>query len=136
MRHLGDGLKVRHVVPGVPNGLDVDGLGAVVDGGRDGLGAVSLDELGIDAEAREQDLELVVGAAVQIAGGHDVVSDMGQRRDGHELGGLAGGCCHGGDTTFERGDALLKDIDGGLEGDRLWLVLLARDSQDCVCVRS
>ena len=39
---------------------------------------------------------------------------MGERGDGHELGGLARGGGDGGDTAFEGGDALFEDVDCGL----------------------
>lgn len=111
VRDLGNGLKVGHVVLGVSNALDVDGLGLVVDGGGDVLDAVAVDELGVDAEAGQEHLELVVGAAVQKRGGDDVVASVGEGVDGDELGGLAGGGGQGRDTTLERGDALLEDVD-------------------------
>lgn len=124
MGNRSNGLEVRHVVARVPDGLDVDGLGAVVDGGGDGGRVVALDELGGDAEAREEHLELVVGAAVQIAGGHDVVAGVGERRDGHELGGLARGGGHSGDAALQGGDALFKDVDCGLHCPSLVVQLI------------
>jgi hypothetical protein len=111
--HLGDGLELGHVVARVADALDVDGLGLVVDGGGDVLGPVAVDELGGDAEAREEHLELVVCAAVQVRRRHDVVARVRQRGDGHELRRLPGRGGHGGDTALERRDPLLEDVDGG-----------------------
>lgn len=108
---LGDGLEVGDVIARVPDALDVDGLGPVVDGGRDVLGLVAVDELGLDAEAREHHFELVVGSAVEVRGRDDIVAGVGQRRDGHELRALARGAGHSGDTPFQGGDPLLEDID-------------------------
>lgn len=85
MRNLGNGLKVGYVIPRVANALEVDGLGAVVDGGGEVFGTVALDELGLDAESRQQHLQLVVGAAVQVRRRHDVVAGARERRNGHEL---------------------------------------------------
>jgi hypothetical protein len=113
---LGNGLKLGHVVARVADALNVDGLGLVVDGGGNVLGLVALDELGRDAEAREEHLELVVGATVQVRGRDDVVARVRQRRDGHELGGLAGRGGHGSNATLESGDSLLEDVDGGAAG--------------------
>lgn len=112
---LGDGLEFGHVVARVTDALDVDSLGLVVDGGRDVLGAVPIDELGRDAEAREEHLELVVRAAVEVGCRDDVVATVGERRDGHELRGLAGGGSHRRDTTLEGSDSLLEDINRGAE---------------------
>lgn len=112
--NLGNGLKVGDVVPGVADALDVDGLGLVVDGGGNVLGLVAVDELGGDAEALEGDLELVVGAAVEVRRGDDVVAGLGEGRQGEELGALAGGGGQGGDAAFQGSYPLLEDIDGGL----------------------
>ena len=114
MRRLGNGLEVGHVVARVADGLEVDGLGLVVDGGGDVLGAVALDELGGDAQARQKDLELVVGAAVQVGGGDNVVAGVRQRVDGHELRALARRGGQRGHAAFQGGHALLEDVDGGL----------------------
>lgn len=111
---LGNALEIGDVVLGVADGLDVDGFGLVVDGGGDVRGVVTLDKLGGDTKAGEHDLELVVGTAVEVRGGDDVVTGLGKGGDGHELGGLAGGGGDGSDTTFKGGHSLLKDIDGGL----------------------
>lgn len=108
-----NGLKVGHVVARVADALNVDGLCAVVDGGGQLLGLVAVDKLGRDAQAGEDDLELVVGAAVQVRGRDDVVAGVCEGGDGEELGGLAGGRGEGSDTAFEGGNALLKDVDRG-----------------------
>lgn len=113
---LGDGLKVGDVEAGVADRLEVDGLGLVVDGGGDVRGVVASNELGRDAETGEDDLELVVGAAVEVGGSDNVVAGVGEGSDGQELGGLAGGGGDSGDTTLKSGDTLLEDVDGGLCG--------------------
>ncbi|KAB8760612.1 hypothetical protein FH972_026604 [Carpinus fangiana] len=118
---VGDGgnlLKVGHVVARVADALEVDGLGLVVDELGKVVGVVAVDKLGLDAEARQEDLELVVGAAVQVAGGDDVVAGVGEGGDGHELGRLARRGGNGGGTTLERGDALLQHVDGGVHDAR------------------
>lgn len=114
MCSLGNGLKVRNIVAGVTNRLDVDSLGTVINSRGNILRLVTLNELGSDPHAWERNLELVVGAAVQVAGGDDVVSGMGEGRDGHELGGLTGGGSNGGNTTFQGCNTLLEDIDCGV----------------------
>lgn len=89
VRDLDNGLEIGHVVPGVADAFDVYGLGLVVDGGGEVGGLVAVDELGRDAEARQEYLELVVGAAVQVGCRHDVVARGRERRDRHELRGLS-----------------------------------------------
>jgi len=61
-----DALEVGDIVAGVADALNVHSLCLVVDGGSQVLRLVALDELGGNAKAREQDLELVVCAAVQV----------------------------------------------------------------------
>ena len=89
MSNLGNGLNIKHVVAGVANRLDKDGLGLVVNGGGEVLEILPADELGVDPETGEEDLELVVGSPVQVASRDDVVTGMGESGDGEELGGLA-----------------------------------------------
>ena len=77
---------------------------------RERLRVVAVDELHADAEAREGDLELVVGAAVEVAGRDDVVAGLQDRRERQELRRLA---ARGGErrrTALERRDALLEDV--------------------------
>lgn len=112
--NLCDGLKVGDVVLWVSNRLDVDHLCVVVNGRGKVLGLVALDELCGYAEARKEDLELVVGSAVHVGGGDNVVAGMAEGGDGHELSGLSGGGGDSGDTTLESCDPLLKDIDSRL----------------------
>lgn len=111
---LGNGFKVRDVVSRVADALDVDGLCVVVDGGGNVLGVVALDKLGGDAVALERDLELVVGAAVQVGGRDDVVAGLGEGSEGEELGGLARGGGQSSSAAFKGCYPLLEDIDGRL----------------------
>lgn len=110
----GDGLEIRHVVARVSDGLDVDGLGAVINGRSQVLRLVTLDKLGLDAKAGQQDLELVVSTAVQVAGSDDVIAGVSKGRDGEKLCRLAGRRSDGGNTAFEGSNTLLEDIDGRL----------------------
>lgn len=112
--YLGNGLQVRYVVSRVADALEEDGLCVVVDGGGNVLGVVALDKLGGDAVALEGDLELVVGAAVEVRGGDDVVAGLGESSEGDELGCLARGGGQSSSAPFKGCYPLLKDIDGGL----------------------
>lgn len=76
-------LEIRDVVSRVANALDVDGLGLVVNGGTNVLWLVALDKLGLDTEAREHDLELVVGSAIEVRSGDNVVAGMSEGGNGH-----------------------------------------------------
>ena len=98
----------------VTDGLHVEGLSVGVDEGLEGRGLVVLGELDVDAEPREGHLELVVGAAVQGRGGHDVVALAADGGDGEELRGHTGGHDHRAHAALERGDALLERVVGGV----------------------
>lgn len=112
--NVGNLLEVGDVVAGVANALNVDGLGLVVNDSGEVLGLVSRDEFGSDAEALKEDLELVVGTAVEVGGGNDVVTGVSKSGNGHKLSGHAGGGGNGSNTTLEGGDSLLEYIDGGV----------------------
>jgi hypothetical protein len=69
---VGDGrnlFKVRDVVFGVADRFEVDGFGLVVNGGLEVFWLVAVYELGLDAQAREEDLELVVCASIAMSSG-------------------------------------------------------------------
>lgn len=80
---LGDLLKIRNVVAGVSDGLNVDSLGLLIDGGGNVLRLVTSNETGLDSHPREHDLELVVGTAIEVGGGNDVVAGVCKGGDGH-----------------------------------------------------
>ena len=59
-------------------------------------------------------MEEIVGAAVERSGGNDLVAGAGQSGDDESLGSLSGGGCQAGGSAFEGGNALLKDVGGGV----------------------
>ena len=107
---LGERLEVGHVEARVADRLDVERPRARVDRLREVRRVVAVDELHADAEAREGDLELVVGAAVEVARRDDVVAGLQDRREREELRRLAARGGERGDAALERGDALLEDV--------------------------
>lgn len=86
-------LKVWYVVFGVADGLDVDGLGLLIDCGLEVLGLITVDELGLNAQSREKDLELIVCASIEVRGRNNVISGVCEGGDCDELGSLARGSC-------------------------------------------
>lgn len=89
MSSLGNSLEVRNVVLGVADTLDIDSLCLVVNSSGDILGLVTVDKLGFDAEAREENLELIVSTTVEVRGRNNVVAGLSKSADGEELGCLA-----------------------------------------------
>ena len=118
MGNLDNLLNIGNVVFGVANTLNVDGLGLVVDEAGKLFGIISFDELGFNAEPGQKDFELIVGSSVQVGGRDDIIPCMGQSGKSHELGRLARGGSDGGDTSFQRGDALFENIDRRLEEEK------------------
>ena len=81
---------------------------------RSAVEVVGVDEADLDAEARQGVVEEVVGAAVERGGGDDLVAGRGEGGDGEGFGGLAGGGGERRRAAFERGDALLEHVGGGV----------------------
>jgi hypothetical protein len=67
----------------------------------------------------EADIELRVGAAVERAGGDDVVARLHQAADGQELGGLSAGGGQRADTALQRRHALFEHGGGGVHDARV-----------------
>lgn len=114
MRYLGNGLNIRNVVPGIANALNIHSLGLVINSSSNILRLVAVDELGLDAQTRKEDLELVVRAAVEVGRGDDVVTGVGKSRDGDELGALARGGSQRRRAALQCCDALLENVDCGV----------------------
>jgi hypothetical protein len=89
MSSLRNSLQVRNVILGVSNTLNIDSLCLIINGSCNVLRLVTIDKLGLDAQTREEDLELVVSAAVEVGSRDDVVAGVGEGADGKELSSLA-----------------------------------------------
>jgi hypothetical protein len=89
MSSLGNSLQIRNVIPGVSNTLNIDSLCLIINSSRNVLRLVTIDKLGLDAQTREEDLELVVSAAVEVRSRDDVVAGLSEGADGEELSSLA-----------------------------------------------
>lgn len=89
MGSLGNSLEIRNVVLGVTDAFNVNSLGLLVDSSSNILGLVTVDKLGVDAQTREEDLELVVSATVEVRSRDNVVASVGEGADGEKLGCLA-----------------------------------------------
>ena len=107
-------LNVDDVAVGIAEGLDeqelrlrADGLFKVIQVGR-------IDERGRDAVGDERVLQEVIGAAVDGLGRYDMVACAGDIEDRVGDGGGAGGHGEGAHAPFQRGDALLQDVLGGV----------------------
>lgn len=114
MGNLRNGFKIGDVVAGISDALNVNGLCLVVDELLKVFGLVTIDKLGVDAQARQCDLELIVSATVEVRGADDVVASVSKSSDGHELSSLARRGGNRGLTALKRGDSLLEGIDGRL----------------------
>jgi hypothetical protein len=108
VRDRGHGGDVQHVDARVADRFAIDHLGLWADRAPEVLGIVRVDKCRIDPKAPQADIELRVRAAVERAGGHNLIAGLQQRSQRDQLGGLAAGHRQRADATFERGDPLLE----------------------------
>ena len=81
VRHIRDLLKRRDVELRVSDTLDVYGLGLLVDRSVECGRIIRSDELDMDTVLLQQDLELVVRAAVEVRRRNDVVAGLCESGD-------------------------------------------------------
>ena len=98
-------LEVGDIVLGIANALKlplispppplkifkthINSLRLIINRLSEVLRTIPIDELRLDAQAREKHFELVVCASVQIRRSNDIISSMCERSNGDELGRLA-----------------------------------------------
>ena len=99
---FGDCLEVRQISVRVAEGLEVDELG------------VLLDEGGGDAVTRQGVAQQVEGSTVDVLGGDDVVTGLGDITHSVFNGSGTGSDGQTSGTTFKGGDAVLEDTLGGV----------------------
>lgn len=78
------------------------------------LRAVSIDELGIDAEPGEEHFQLIVRASIQVGRGNDIVARLRKRSNRNKLRRLTRRRGECGDPALQGGNSLLEDVDGGI----------------------
>src|SRR5512140_1324840 len=101
VRYVRNGSDVRYIQARIADGLDVKGFRLLVDEFPEILRGVAIREFYLDAQAWQCDLELIVGAAIEETAGDDVLSGLGKRADGDELGSLSGRGCQRRRASFE-----------------------------------
>ena len=109
-----EGLEVGHVEPGIPDGLDVEEPGALIDCRAHLVEVVDVHELRPDAPLGEGVLEEVVGAAIERLRRDQVVAGAGQVEHREGLGRLPARHRQGRDAPLEFGHPLLEHIVGGV----------------------
>ena len=112
--NLGDGVDVGNVRVGVTQRLQIDGAGVLLDSAFDLGQVMGVDEGRFNAEGRQGVLQQIGGAAVDGLLGDDMAAVLGQRLDGVVDGSCTGGNGQGGNAALESGNALFKDIFGGV----------------------
>lgn len=89
MSYIGQSLEIRHVESRVTDTLNVDQLCLFINGLTEVFGIVGLNEMSVDAQLGEQDLELVVGATIDIGAGNNVITSLTKSSNSEELSSLA-----------------------------------------------
>ena len=114
---MGDGrnlLDVNDVAVGIAEGLDEQEFRLRTDGFLEVIQVGRVHEGGRDAVGDERVLQEVVGAAVDGLGRYDMVACTSDVQDCVGDGGGAGGDGQRAHAAFQRGDALLQDVLGGV----------------------
>ena len=111
VRHFGHLRQIQHLEPRIADGLGEhqSGLGADRRAIRGGIARI--DESGLDAEARQGELQQIGAAAVQRLGRYDVSARAHQRRDRQMQGRLTARRGDRADPALERCDPLLEHRD-------------------------
>jgi hypothetical protein len=118
--HAGELLDVQDRERGVGDGFAEDRAGVGAEGGLDLVfGGVGVDEGDVDAEFLQGHVEEVRGAAVDGAGGDEVVAAVAEVQDRDERGGLAGGGHQGADAALEGGQLLFRGFGRGVAEARV-----------------
>ena len=89
MGHRGHRRDVQNLDSGVAERLREDEPGVFADGRREVVGTAGIDEGGGDPEAPQREVKHVVGAAVDVAAGHDMGPRAHERGNGQKECGLA-----------------------------------------------
>ena len=82
VRHLSDRFDVGDLARWVRDDLREDRLGVVIDFGFDGVGAVGIDEAGVDAQTPQGHVELSDRSAIERSVSDDVVARLRESRHG------------------------------------------------------
>ena len=133
--HSSNGGKVWHAELWVWDCLDEDGLRVAINVGSKGSRVVGIDKARLDAETWQQHFELVVGAAVELSTGHNVVSCPCESHDCLELRRLSACGGHSTNTVLEGCHALLKHVCGGVHHAGVDVAKLTQPKQSCSVVR-
>src|SRR5690606_21055481 len=113
-RHFGNPGDIHEFAAGVGQALYVKRLGPVVDQLFETRRVVDIGPAHLPAEVQERLAELVDRAAVELAGGNEIVTRLHkrvERKQMRRLPGCGGECRR---TALERGDALLQNRLGGV----------------------
>ena len=111
---FGDCLEVRQISVRVAEGLEVDELGVLLDGVLELLRVLGGNEGGGDAVTRQGVAQQVEGSTVDVLGGDDVVTGLGDITHSVFNGSGTGSDGQTSGTTFKGGDAVLEDTLGGV----------------------
>ena len=114
VRHGSNAFEVGDIRVRVAESLGIDHFGVGPDGSLEGFQVIDIQNSILDTLRAEGVGDQVVGTAVEVVGGDDVVAILQDILQGVGDGGGAGSDRQAGHTTLEGGDALLEHTLGGV----------------------
>lgn len=87
----------------------IDRLRLVINRGLKVLRLIAIHKFGLDTQSWEHDLELVVGASIQVGCRDNIITSMCERSDGNELRSLARRGCKSSYATLQRSNSGFED---------------------------
>ena len=104
-------IQIGDVELRIADRLRVERLGVAFARAAEIFRIVGIDERHVDAELRERDRKLRIGAAIQRSRRDEMIAGAAQREERSHLRGHSRGCGKPGSATLKRSDAFLERCD-------------------------
>jgi len=111
---VGDFAKLRHIILGITDALEVEAAGVFVDELFDLLGMVGVEEADFDVELFEGLTKEGPGAAIEVGGGDEILAGMGDGQDRSGDSSLSAGKGQAGRSAVQSSQAFFQHIVGGV----------------------
>ena len=127
----GDLFEREDVQRRIAEALAIERLGVRTDGPAERVGILGVDERHLDADPGQRVVEEIVGAAVKLRDGHDVVAGAGEIENGIRDRRLAGRVGERAGAALERRHPLLEDVGRWIHDPRVDVPEFLQRKQVC-----